>query len=48
MNDSQQLKRGQVAPFNPNPRWPENGGMGVKSAVDCFALKRHMSRLLKL
>ena len=22
MNDSQQLKRGQVAPFNPNPRWP--------------------------
>jgi len=23
MNDSQQLKRGQVAPFNPNPRWPK-------------------------
>ena len=22
MNDSQHLKRGQVAPFNPNPRWP--------------------------
>ena len=22
MNDSQQLKRGQVAPFNPEPRWP--------------------------
>jgi len=22
--------------------------MGVKSAVDCFVLKRHMSRLLKL
>ena len=22
MNDSQQLKRGQVAPFNPNPRLP--------------------------
>ena len=22
MNDSQQLKRGQVAPFNPDPRWP--------------------------
>jgi len=22
MNDSQQLKRGQVAPFNPNPKWP--------------------------
>ena len=22
MNDSQQLKRGRVAPFNPNPRWP--------------------------
>ena len=22
MNNSQQLKRGQVAPFNPNPRWP--------------------------
>ena len=22
MNDTQQLKRGQVAPFNPDPRWP--------------------------
>jgi len=22
MNDSQQLKRGPVAPFNPNPNWP--------------------------
>ena len=22
MNDSQHLERGQVAPFNPNPRWP--------------------------
>ena len=22
MDDSQQLKRGQVAPYNPNPRWP--------------------------
>ena len=22
MNDSQQLKQWQVAPFNPNPRWP--------------------------
>jgi len=22
MDDSQQLKRGQVAPFNPDPKWP--------------------------
>ena len=22
MKGGQQLKRGQVAPFNPNPRWP--------------------------
>lgn len=43
MNDSQRLKRGQLAPFNPNPRWPKGyfqglGELGVKGLHHPFLL----------
>ncbi len=50
MNDSQRLKRGQLAPFNPNPRWPKGyfqglGELGVKGLHHPFLLiSTHFSR----
>ena len=37
MNDSQQLKRGPVAPFNPNPNCKEQ--KGVKSTLDPYSIQ---------